>query len=279
MNTNLNPKYFGNFTPYLRQDIKHLLSEDYNIYAKKLKVFNNAMDNTVIDVDNKYILKIYETRSIEEIKESLLNFEQFKNFYTLQIIKNKQNKYLGIIYSKPYLLYKKIQGHFSHDLLSVIDYISNFHKCGFSSYKEINFELLISELSQKINFYFNPTVKNELQKRKRLDVYKFLINDISTISFSKNIIYLPYGFTHGDCSPSNIIENSTGIHFLDFDCLRENFQFWDIIDLLLKYSNKPQFDKELKIINTYIQKTGFYKKTIYYFLIILLILWLVAKES
>lgn len=260
MNTNLKPKYLGNFKRYLRQDILFLLSENYAINAKKLKVYNNAMDNTVIDVDNKYILKIYETKSLKEIKESLLNFKQFKKFYTLQIIKNKQGKYLGFIYSKPYLLYEKIQGHFSHNLLSLINYISDFHKFGFSSYKEINSDLLISELSQKINFYITPNVKRELQKRGRFDVYKYLINEISSISLSKNITYLSYGFIHGDCSPSNIIENITGMHFLDFDCLHENFQFWDIIDLLLKYYNKPNFDKELKIIDIYIKRTGFYKR-------------------
>lgn len=263
MNIKLEDSYLGNFTPYKKQDIITLLSECYQIFPKQLSVYNNAMDNTVIDIDNQYILKIYETKSVEFVKNSLDALIYFNKFYPLEIQKSKNDELICYIYSKPSLVYKKIHGTSSNNLLMLSNHLATFHKCSFLSHIELNIPLLLDELSEKINFYFNHNVKRELQKKNRLNIYELLIKELYSQSYYINMHtqLLPYGFIHGDYSPSNVIKCNSQFHFLDFDSLHKDFQLWDLIDLLLKYTPYPCIAKELKTMHLYTKNTGFYKNT------------------
>lgn len=251
----------GNFTPYNKKDIISFLFAEYDIKAHELNIFNNAMDNTVIDIDERYILKIYETKTFHFIKSSLNNYQKFKEYYCIDLINGKNGSDICFFNTKPTVLYKKVSGCFQNDLLALISHISKFHKAGCSSFRQLDLEKTILEITQQIDFYFNDKVYKELEKRNRLTIYKNLIAGLSKIKLKPQNLPLSHGFIHGDCSPDNLIKLRHDVSFLDFDSIKTDFQLFDLTDLLLKYSDEPKQDEELKIIQEYIKITGFYKSS------------------
>ncbi len=256
---NFNNDVIGNFTAYSKKDIKSFLFAEYSIKAKELNIFNNAMDNTVIDIDGLYILKIYETKTFSFIKSSLNNYQKFKKFYCIDLINSKSGSEIVFFNYKPTILYKKASGCFQNDWSILISHISKFHKAACLSFRQLDLEKTILKILQQINFYFNDTVCRELEKRNRLTIYENLILELSKINFKPQPLLLSYGFIHGDCSPDNLIKLKQCISFLDFDSIKLGFQLYDLTDFLLKYSDEPKQDEELKIIQEYIKITGFYK--------------------
>ena len=251
----------GNFTPYNKKEITYFLFAEYNIQAKELNIFNNAMDNTVIDIDNCYILKIYETKTYTFIKSSLNNYQKFKNFYGIDLINSKNGSEIVFFKSKPTILYKKVSGWFQNDLSMLISHISKFHKAGCLSFRQLDLEKTILEMVQQINFYFNENVYKALKSCNRLRVYENLISGLSKIKLQPQNMSLSHGYIHGDCSPDNLIQQRHNISFLDLDSIKTDFQLFDLTDLLLKYSDEPKQNEELKIIQEYIKITGFYKSS------------------
>lgn len=92
MPINFNHDIIGNFTPYIKQEIISFLDSEYGLKASKLKIFNNAMDNTVIDIDNHYILKIYENKTPSFVKSSIIHYKKFRDFYCINLIANKKKQ-------------------------------------------------------------------------------------------------------------------------------------------------------------------------------------------
>ena len=58
------------------------------------------MDNTVIDIDDRYVLKIYETKTSSFVKSSLNNYQRFKRFYCIDLINGKNGNEI-VFYCKP----------------------------------------------------------------------------------------------------------------------------------------------------------------------------------
>ena len=195
------------------------------------------------------------------VKSSIINYKKFRDFYCINLIANKKNNDICFFKFKPTILYKKALGIFTNELSSLISHIAIFHKASHSSFCMLDTENTIMKISKKINFYFNNKVKKELKIHGRLKTYQSLIDKLPYPNSLKFNIPLSYGFIHGDCSPDNLIITPYKVSFLDFDSIKIGFQLFDLTDLLLKYSNNPNKDEELKIIQEYFKITRFYKNS------------------
>lgn len=254
--TQLSNLYIGNFTPYPRKRIVMFLKEQYNICVHNMWLFNNAMDNTVLDIDNDFILKIYETKSYDFLKNAIVNYLKFKDFYAIRLLENINFNNISFLSSKPAILYKKNIGEFISNPIELSSHLALFHKAGFVCLKSFNLQMILSPIKKKIDLYFTPNVSHNISQENRLNLYNPLINKVLNLPLNKIISNVSYGIVHGDCSPNNFIKSENRILFLDFDSIRQDYQFLDLTDLLLKYSDLPNEQTDLEIVKNYLKITG-----------------------
>ena len=131
-----------------------------------------------------------------------------------------------------------------------------FHKAGFVCLKSFNLQMILSPIKKKIDLYFTPNVSHNISQENRLNLYNPLINKVLNLPLNKIISNVSYGIVHGDCSPNNFIKSENRILFLDFDSIRQDYQFLDLTDLLLKYSDLPNEQTDLEIVKNYLKITG-----------------------
>ena len=136
-----NKKTIGNFELYSINNFRIFLQEKYGIKAEKIRLFANAMDNTVLDIDNKYILKIYETKSIQKIVSAVSLYQKFQKYYCIDLYKTINGQFIVNYKDKPAICYEKKKGRFSKSLRNVLVLLKEFHEVGQNRTEKLNVEL------------------------------------------------------------------------------------------------------------------------------------------
>lgn len=249
----LNKKTIGNFTPYFTEDIKSFLEKEYAINVGKLNLYTNALDNTVLDIDNNYILKIYETKQSQNISLAIDFYQRFQKYYCIDLCRTVNGQYLSTYMNKPVVCYKKSKGRRSAGLCNNLIFFKRFHQSE-SYWKELNLEEEISKIKSQISFYLPPSLKEMLIKRKRYYRYKAVLNQLEKINTGR-FFKATYGITHGDCNPNNLLTCKGKYHFIDFDNIGYDYQIYDLVSFLLKYKETPSIRNEKCMLNKYYFKT------------------------
>jgi len=253
----LNSNNYGNFTSYKVNDISEFLVSEYNIIPREIKIYNNAMDNTVLEINQRYIMKIYETKTKKFLQKSLKLFNQYKTFYCIELHPNKFNDAISRFASKPVVLYKKAQGQISENFIKNLQLMQDFHTSGYQGKRILNLKKEIQNSQKRIQSYWTSNVKNRLITDNRYKSYHIICDKLRLLK-TVTMSYIVkdswnYGIVHGDCNPQNILICKDKYKFLDFDSIRYNYQLYDLIDLLLKYTDRPDIVLEKKILKKHYQ--------------------------
>jgi len=244
----LNKEIIGNFTPYRTDELKAFLKNAYAADVRQFYLYTNALDNTVIDVDHEYILKIYETKSFEHIKKAIELYENFKDYYSIRLVSNKEGKYLIDYKNKPALLYYKALGRRSNSLVNNLILMQKFHQFGYCGQRNFHLKVELNKIRAQTELYLCADLQAKLKGKARYKRYDAIFRRLKKIKYNDMMFEVAYGITHGDCNPNNILTYHKVCHFIDFDNISYNYQIYDLISLLLKYRERPIIEKEKALL-------------------------------
>ena len=207
---------------------KRILSDIIDV--QKLTKTKNGVSDTVYILNDKYILKLFETASVENIKNEI---------YILDLVKNikvpKIKKDIFFIKNKPILLYKKCKGNSlikvkTKHIKQIGKFLNKFHTL--TKNKSISNNKLFTKLNLK-----------KLIKKTNNKEFKTLFKTI-------NIKLKNDGIIHGDLFVDNaIFKNDKLSCIIDFgDSCDGDF----LLDLAIASISWCKTKKDLEIIlNSY----------------------------
>ena len=195
----------GVFTNLFQDEID-FIEEKYKIKILETKNIDNGILNSnfcTVTKNKKYILRIYEAnRTMDEEKQELILLDMIANFIPVSIaIKNIDNECISIFNNKKIALFEYIDGnaitkidtHIIREIAMNLGKLHSFSK-GFS-FEEYNRKTRID-----FNFYYNE-IKNSGIDFKFKNELLNLADEISKYDFS----ILPSGIIHGDIFPDNVL--------------------------------------------------------------------------
>lgn len=195
----------GVFTNLFQDEID-FIEEKYKIKILETKNIDNGILNSnfcIVTKNKKYILRIYEAnRTMDEEKQELILLDMIANFIPVSIaIKNIDNECISIFNNKKIALFEYIDGnaitkidtHIIREIAMNLGKLHSFSK-GFS-FEEYNRKTRID-----FNFYYNE-IKNSGIDFKFKNELLNLADEISKYDFS----ILPSGIIHGDIFPDNVL--------------------------------------------------------------------------
>ena len=195
----------GVFTNLFQDEID-FIEEKYKIKILETKNIDNGIlnSNFYIETKNKkYILRIYEAnRIVDEEKQELILLDKIAGFIPVsKAIKNIDNEYISIFTNKKFALFEYINGNSitkidTHIVREIAMYLGKLH----SFSKEISFEEYNRKTRIDFNFYYNEIKKSEINFRFKNELLN-LANEINDFDFST----LPSGIIHGDIFPDNVL--------------------------------------------------------------------------
>ncbi len=220
----------------------NLLIKDTNIVINSIKETTNGLSDTTYilsDLNNKYIFKLYENSSMNDIQEEVKILHSLKELKVARVLSD-----VKILLNKPAVLYSYITGDISKDInikqiQEVSAFLSSLHNI--NSYKAKNKNIYDKK---HLNKMYEKITKNE----EFLSKYKF----IKDLDLKEDCLI------HGDLFPDNVkfINNTFsgaydfahscyGNSFFDLAvcivswCFSKNYEFsFDFFTMFLKTYNK-----------------------------------------
>ena len=195
----------GVFTNLLQDEID-FIEEKYKIKILETKNIDNGILNSnfcIVTKNKKYILRIYEAnRTIDEEKQELILLDMIANFIPVSIaIKNIDNECISIFNNKKIALFEYIDGNAitkidTHIIREIAIYLGKLH----SFTKNISFKEYNRKTRINFDFYYNEIKNSEIDFKFKNELLNSA-DEISKYDFS----ILPSGIIHGDIFPDNVL--------------------------------------------------------------------------
>ena len=195
----------GVFTNLFQDEID-FIEEKYKIKILETKNIDNGILNSnfcIVTKNKKYILRIYEAnRTIDEEKQELILLDMIANFIPVSIaIKNIDNECICIFNNKKIALFEYIDGNAitkidTHIIREIAIYLGKLH----SFTKNISFKEYNRKTRINFDFYYNEIKNSEIDFKFKNELLNSA-DEISKYDFS----ILPSGIIHGDIFPDNVL--------------------------------------------------------------------------
>ena len=195
----------GVFTNLFQDEID-FIEEKYKIKILETKNIDNGILNSnfcVITKNKKYILRIYEAnRTLDEEKQELILLDKIASFIPVSIaIKNVDNEYISVFNNKKFALFEYINGNVvseidTHIIREIAMKLGKFH----SFSKDFSFEEYNRKTRIDFDFYYNEIKNLEIDFKFKNELLN-LADEVSKYDFST----LPSGIIHGDIFPDNVL--------------------------------------------------------------------------
>ena len=195
----------GVFTNLFQDEID-FIEEKYKIKILETKNIDNGILNSnfcIVTKNKKYILRIYEAnRTMDEEKQELILLDMIANFIPVsKAIRNIDNECISICNNKKFALFEYLNGNSitkidTYIIREIAMNLGKFH----SFSKEISFEKYNRKTRIDFNFYYNEIKKSKIDFKFKRELLN-LADEINSYDFST----LPSGITHGDIFPDNVL--------------------------------------------------------------------------
>ena len=195
----------GVFTNLFQDEID-FIEEKYKIKILETKNIDNGILNSnfcIVTKNKKYILRIYEAnRTMDEEKQELILLDKIANFIPVSIaIKNIDNECISIFNNKKFALFEYLNGNSitkidTHIIREIAMYLGKLH----SFTKNISFKEYNRKTRINFDFYYNEIKNSEIDFKFKNELLNSA-DEISKYDFS----ILPSGIIHGDIFPDNVL--------------------------------------------------------------------------
>ena len=195
----------GVFTNLFQDEID-FIEEKYKIKILETKNIDNGILNSnfcIVTKNKKYILRIYEAnRTMDEEKQELILLDMIANFIPVsKAIRNIDNECISIFNNKKFALFEYLNGNSitkidTYIIREIAMNLGKFH----SFSKEISFEKYNRKTRIDFNFYYNEIKKSKIDFKFKRELLN-LADEVNSYNFS----VLPSGIIHGDIFPDNVL--------------------------------------------------------------------------
>lgn len=195
----------GVFTNLFQDEID-FIEEKYKIKILETKNIDNGILNSnfcIVTKNKKYILRIYEAnRTMDEEKQELILLDMIANFIPVsKAIRNIDNECISIFNNKKIALFEYIDGNAitkidTHIIREIAMYLGKLH----SFTKNISFKEYNRKTRINFDFYNNEIKKSEIDFKFKRELLN-LADEVNSYNFS----VLPSGIIHGDIFPDNVL--------------------------------------------------------------------------
>ena len=195
----------GVFTNLFQDEID-FIEEKYKIKILETKNIDNGILNSnfcIVTKNKKYILRIYEAnRTMDEEKQELILLDMIANFIPVsKAIRNIDNECISIFNNKKIALFEYIDGNAvtkidTHIIREIAMKLGKLH----SFSKDFPFEEYSRKTRIDFDFYYNEIKKSKIDFKFKRELLN-LADEINSYDFST----LPSGITHGDIFPDNVL--------------------------------------------------------------------------
>ena len=195
----------GVFTNLFQDEID-FIEEKYKIKILETKNIDNGILNSnfcIVTKNKKYILRIYEAnRTMDEEKQELILLDKIANFIPVsKAIKNIDNEYISLFNNKKFALFEYIDGNAitkidTHIIREIAMKLGKFH----SFSKDFSFKEYSRKTRIDFGFYYNEIKNSEIDFKFKNELLNSA-DEISKYDFS----ILPSGIIHGDIFPDNVL--------------------------------------------------------------------------
>jgi len=195
----------GVFTNLFQDEID-FIEEKYKIKILETKNIDNGILNSnfcIVTKNKKYILRIYEAnRTMDEEKQELILLDMIANFIPVsKAIRNIDNECISIFNNKKIALFEYIDGNAvtkidTHIIREIAMKLGKLH----SFSKDFSFEEYNRKTRIDFDFYYNEIKNLEIDFKFKNELLN-LADEVSKYDFST----LPSGIIHGDIFPDNVL--------------------------------------------------------------------------
>ena len=242
----------GIFSKYASKELERFIEQHYGIHCNHFRLNKTAMDNTVIEADGKWIIKIYETKVLKEIKKAYRQYLNFAPFYAIQPMPSNGKSFYTIFHNHVLIFYPKANGIFNRYSIRSVQLIARFHAAGIKNVKMISVQSLINKIKRDVQAYLSEKVIKKLKDNERYTIYQKLLSGLSDIPYPLKCEF-SIGKIHGDASPSNIIHTPWGTFYIDIDAISTGYQIFDLIDFFLKKTETYSSISEKRLLKHYFE--------------------------
>ena len=195
----------GVFTNLFQDEID-FIEEKYKIKILETKNIDNGILNSnfcIVTKNKKYILRIYEAnRTMDEEKQELILLDMIANFIPVsKAIRNIDNECISIFNNKKIALFEYIDGNAvtkidTHIIREIAMKLGKLH----SFSKDFPFEEYSRKTRIDFDFYYNEIKNSEIDFKFKRELLN-LADQVNSYNFS----VLPSGIIHGDIFPDNVL--------------------------------------------------------------------------
>ncbi|MFG6114877.1 homoserine kinase [Halobacillus sp. MO56] len=208
----------------------------------------------------QFVLRYYESRSFESVsfEVHLLSYLKERKFPCPKPFRNKQEDFIGIYDSKPYVVFDYLEGYHVQEpnqkqKKQVIQSAAQLHNL------TMNYIPICKESRWNYNIEFckkqAQEVSHRINTKNSKAKFSWLENELKNLNLPKS---LPKGICHADFDFSNILfRNEEFNALLDFDDANYTYLLFDLVNLIESWAWRHDKDEILnfreakKIVDEY----------------------------